>query len=134
MADTKIFESRLITRDSAIGVSSVTKCVSKLQQYLLSIQQREQREQREGGKGEGKQQQQGGGENDNNNNNIKLTRESYCREVLLYKIEMEKFKEAYEMCEQEIKGYSPLFYSSLSFPFLCYFYFLLYYFIYLFRL
>lgn len=79
MSDLKLLESRLITRDSAIGGSSLTKCVLKLQQYFINY-------------------------NLNNENEINLLRENYCREILLYKIEMEKFKETFEMCEQEIKG------------------------------
>ena len=88
MTDTKILESRLITRDSAIGGSSLTRCVYKLQQYLSSYE----KEQKEKEKKVEKEQER------------RLLCEGYCRELLLYKIEMEKFYETFEMCEQEIQG------------------------------
>jgi hypothetical protein len=82
MADTKILESRLLTRESAIGGSSLSRCAVRLQQYLKTS-------------AESKATLPGN------------EYEAFCRDVSLYQVEMKKYQEVNLMCDDEIKGMAP---------------------------
>jgi hypothetical protein len=84
-ADTKILESRLLTRESAIGGSSLSRCALKFQQYM------------------------GFYEKNNPHGNTPASDvtgeyEALCREVMLYQVEMKKYDEIYQMYHEEIHG------------------------------
>ena len=82
-SDVKILESRLLTRDSAIGGSTVTKCALRLQQLYEEV--------RKGEKGD-----------------VKTSLEAFSRDVMLYKVEMGKYDLALSMLDQEAVEYDKL--------------------------
>jgi hypothetical protein len=76
MMDMKLLEKRLLTRDSTLSVSSVSKCASRLQQYLAAVQA-------------GREMQQ--------------TKDALIRDMCLYKIEISQVIEATLMCDRELE-------------------------------
>lgn len=82
--DTKILESRLITRDSAIGGSSVSRCASRMQQFFKTLS--ESKEEKD----------------------IAAAYECYCRDIVYYQLEMEKYAHSFDMCAREIEEYDAL--------------------------
>jgi hypothetical protein len=111
-ADTKILESRLLTRESAIGGSSLSRCALKFQQYMgsyenLSSQNVNILANSPPADGTGSRSSSSLGEY-----------EALCREVMLYQLEMKKYDEIYQMYDEETHGKcslsSPSFFSSSS--------------------
>lgn len=83
--DIKILEARLLTRDSAVTGSTVTKCALRLQQLMAAIQNPESKR-------------------DESDEAL----EAFCRDLLLYKVEMGKFDQAFNMLDNEALEYSGL--------------------------
>ena len=76
MMDMKLLEKRLLTRDSALSVSSVSKCASRMQQYLTALQ--------------------------SGDDGVKQVKEALIRDITMYKIEMSQAMEATMMCDREL--------------------------------
>jgi hypothetical protein len=79
--DTKILESRLITRESTLQGSSVTKCASRLQQLFHFVSK---------------------GDYDI----ARSVQETLIREIMLYKFEITKYDQCRNVCDQEIAEYA----------------------------
>ena len=84
--DTKILEARLITRDSAIVGSSVSRIAAKMQQFFSVV-----------------------GTDDTAAKSTAY--ENYVRDIILYKLEMEKVRHIDQMCDREIEGAYESFWS-----------------------
>jgi THO complex subunit 7 len=79
--DAKILENRLLTRESVLYSSSVSKCATRLQQYLNSL---------------------------NDGTMVQESRESLLREISLYRHEMSQVTLAVGMCERELVEFQAL--------------------------
>jgi len=85
--DIKILEARLLTRDSAITGSTVTKCATRLQQLFAAVR------------------------DDNKtpeNNATDVAQEAFSRDLLMYRAEMGKFDQSFNMLDQEAVEYKNL--------------------------
>ena len=87
--DIKILEGRLLTRDSAITGSTVTKCALKMQQLFATLQNPDNK-----------------GEDASDITSAAL--ESFSRDLLLYKLEMGKFGQSFNMLDEEAVEYDSL--------------------------
>ena len=78
--DMKLLERRLLMRDSTLSSSSVSKCASRLQQYLSSASSE-----------------------DAEVESTKKLRDALVRELTSYRLEMSQAIQAAEMCERELE-------------------------------
>lgn len=77
--DMKLLEKRLLTRDSVLASSSVSKCALRLQQFLVALQA-----------------------NDQSDSDTEQAKGALIRELALYKLEIGQAVEGALMCEREM--------------------------------
>lgn len=88
--DIKILEARLLTRDSAVTGSTVTKCATRMQQLFDVVR--------------------GGKKADEQEATViaAVAEEAFSRDLIMYKVEMGKFEQSFKMLDQEAKEYECL--------------------------
>jgi THO complex subunit 7 len=96
--DAKILEARLLTRESALVTSSVSKCAAKLQSYLFSVAAASNLDK----ENEATAPHTGDA---SIASSIDATRESLIREISLYRFEMVQVLASASMCERELSEY-----------------------------
>ena len=92
-SDIKILEARLLTRDSAITGSTVTRCASRMQQLFSALR--------------GDPTAEAGGD-EATAIAAAAAQEAFARDLLLYKVEMGKFQQAFNMLDEEAVEYENL--------------------------
>jgi hypothetical protein len=96
--DAKILEARLLTRESALVTSSVSKCAAKLQSYFLALGAANH-------VGKEKEIKASNSEDAAIAPSIEESKESLIREISLYRFEMVQVLASAAMCERELSEY-----------------------------